>query len=650
MADEAHERTDEILEKTQEKIARIYAQAYTEVQQKLEKYYDRLDVKRERKEEQLANGEITQEQFTQWLYGQMCIGERWQEMRDTLAQDLVNVNSIARSVIMESVPEVYALNHNYATFQVERDSLVDTSYTLYNRQTVEYLMRDDQILLPFPTTGSPRDKELRERADLIWNRQHLSNAITQGVLQGESIPQISKRLEKVVGMDKVAATRNARTMMTGAQNKGRQDAYDDLKSKGIELAEKWLATLDHVTRHSHRDLHGEYKDPKTGVFSNGLEYPGDPFGAPEEVYNCRCTMIAEVEGFSIETPKTSPKLGDMSFDEWVGEHEKRETVEDTQNTTTNVEPVEQQRQQWISAIMDAAPQKQLTDEQLQELQEILGGMRDEHLYLYSEMVQMQGDNRYHYTDQGAHYSPSLKRVNMDINSRYWEECMNKYKTPAGAWNTKFHEEMHQLDHILGRMYSKTAYASISAGKSDVFDKETEMGARMLVALKTDITNVINKSVAYFNREYADEIKDGLFDPAKEIKDLDKNIPRMTKQAFFEYLKTQSLGSNYRETRKNHALMSGFTDAVGLMTGGRINPYGAGEGYWGHNLKYQRERGQNGATSEAFAEIGSALMRNDKEYLDELRHWMPETVKAYDESILEIVDYVRKNGLTYEKQW
>jgi hypothetical protein len=32
-------------------------------------------------------------------------------------------------------------------------------------------------------------------------------------------------------------------------------------------------------------------------FSNGLMFPGDWRGRPEEVYNCRCTLGAEIIGF-----------------------------------------------------------------------------------------------------------------------------------------------------------------------------------------------------------------------------------------------------------------------------------------------------------------------------------------------------------------
>ena len=105
-------------------------------------------------------------------------------------------------------------------------------------------------------------------------------------------------------------------MITNAQNRGRQDAFDELKEKGIPIREKWVATLDNRTRHSHRLMHGVYKN-KDGYYPNGLRYPGDELGDPEEVYNCRCTEIAEVGEFAIDTPMHSSKMGEMTFDEWI---------------------------------------------------------------------------------------------------------------------------------------------------------------------------------------------------------------------------------------------------------------------------------------------------------------------------------------------
>lgn len=108
--------------------------------------------------------------------------------------------------------------------------------------------------------------------------------------------KIAKRIMNVQEMNKTQAIRSARTIVTGAENKGRQDSYARAEADGIILERTWLATNDSRTRHSHAVLDGETK-PIDTPFSNGLMYPGDPNGRPEEVWNCRCTVAAVVKGF-----------------------------------------------------------------------------------------------------------------------------------------------------------------------------------------------------------------------------------------------------------------------------------------------------------------------------------------------------------------
>ena len=97
-------------------------------------------------------------------------------------------------------------------------------------------------------------------------------------------------------MNKTQAIRSARTIVTGAENKGRQDSYARAEADGIILQKEWIATNDSRTRHSHAALDGAMID-QDKKFGNGLMYPGDPSGRPEETWNCRCTVAAVVKGF-----------------------------------------------------------------------------------------------------------------------------------------------------------------------------------------------------------------------------------------------------------------------------------------------------------------------------------------------------------------
>jgi SPP1 gp7 family putative phage head morphogenesis protein len=121
----------------------------------------------------------------------------------------------------------------------------------------------------------------------------------QGILQGESMDKIAKRLRNVQEMNKTQAIRSARTIVTGAENKGRQDSYERAEKDGIQIMREWIATNDNRTRHWHSELDGTL----VGVdehFENAygkIMFPGDPAAHPANTYNCRCTLVAKVNGF-----------------------------------------------------------------------------------------------------------------------------------------------------------------------------------------------------------------------------------------------------------------------------------------------------------------------------------------------------------------
>ena len=318
MADYGHAETDKMLSKMEKKVEKVYKEAVGDLQKKLDSYLKRFETKDKIKRQQLEKGEITKAEYDYWRTGQILMGERWQEMRDTLAADLSNSNQIAASIVNGYIPEVYALNHNYGTYEAEAGAMVDTSYTLYDRDTVERLIKDNPQLLPEAKVNIPKDQR--------WNQQKITSAITQGILQGESIRDMSKRLRRVSDMNRSQSITNARTITTSVENAGRINSYKRAESMGIKMKKVWLATLDGRTRDSHRNLDGEKVDVDES-FSNGCKYPGDPQGPAREVYNCRCTLTAQVDGVDLDLSdislRNNYKLGGMSYEEWKNEHSKK---------------------------------------------------------------------------------------------------------------------------------------------------------------------------------------------------------------------------------------------------------------------------------------------------------------------------------------
>lgn len=321
MTDPAHKETDKLLEEMERKIAKEYKQAEEEVAKKLDDYLKRFETKDKTWQRWVQEGKKTEKEYREWKTGQIAIGERWEEMRAVLAEDYHNANLIAKSVINGYMPEVYAINHNYGAYEIEHGLKVDTSYTLYDRQTVENLLRDGQKLYHDP--GKDVSKKIAAGLDLRWNKQQIQSVMLQSILQGEAIPKIADRLSKAVGdSNRAAAIRNARTMATGVENAGRVDSYKRAEKMGIEMEKCWVATLDNRTRHEHRLLDGETapvdKPFKVGQYE--IMFPGDPSADPEMIYNCRCTLISQIKGYETDVKDLSlrhnEKLGDMTYDEW----------------------------------------------------------------------------------------------------------------------------------------------------------------------------------------------------------------------------------------------------------------------------------------------------------------------------------------------
>lgn len=327
--DPAHRETEKIIKQMEAKVAKEYANAYKDIQKKYEDYLRKFETKDKIWQGWVEDGTRTKKEYEQWRIGQIAIGKRWSEMKQTLATDMHNANNIARSIIKGYMPEVYAINHNYATFEAENGSGIDTSYTLYDRDTVERLLKDDPMLMPDPTPRSKVMQNILAGKDIKWNRQQIDSVMLQGILQGESIDKMANRLMRVTTANYNSSVRYARTMATSAQNAGRYNGYRRAERKGIDLSLVWAATLDERTRISHRELDGQRRNVDEPFNVDGVEiyYPGDLGGADYSVpgnmvWNCRCTIIAQVKGFEydIHGKNTDYSQIDGDYEDWKKAH------------------------------------------------------------------------------------------------------------------------------------------------------------------------------------------------------------------------------------------------------------------------------------------------------------------------------------------
>lgn len=148
-------------------------------------------------------------------------------------------------------------------------------------------------------------KEIAVDLDKRWNAKKINAEMLQAIEKGESIKEMSERLQRVTDMDKVSAIRNARTMTTAFENQGRLDGMKALQKEGGIIKKRWLATHDSKTRDAHTQLDGVEIDIDEPFVNDvgPIMYPGDPSASAENVYNCRCTLEYEEYGFEPTLPK-----------------------------------------------------------------------------------------------------------------------------------------------------------------------------------------------------------------------------------------------------------------------------------------------------------------------------------------------------------
>jgi hypothetical protein len=280
-------RLSAIYSRSEKEIGERWKEYLAEVQaeiDELQKAYDLAQKSGDQKEIRKAGRKLSKAKRDRTL-----MNSRFKALTERTAAELSNVNKTALAYINGQLPEVYSINYNAISPSVE--GIGGYSFALVDADTVKHLATTDKSLLPY--------KQLDEKKDIRWNAKKMNAEVLQGIVQGEPMDRIASRLSKVVGMDETAAIRNARTMVTGAENKGRQDSYARAEADGIILQKEWIATNDGRTRHWHAELDGQTV-PQDKPFSNDIGlimFPGDPGAHPSNVYNCRCSMVAIVKGF-----------------------------------------------------------------------------------------------------------------------------------------------------------------------------------------------------------------------------------------------------------------------------------------------------------------------------------------------------------------
>lgn len=302
-ADPGQQAADQAVLKLEKELRKVYGEAVKDMQKQLDDLISEHGAEMKQLELDFINGTISQEDL-KWLKGKMLKKDILGQQIDQLTGTMLEANKKAMGMINGQQVNVFAENANYQSYQLSKDIGLNLMFSVYDETTAAKLLKEKPELLP--------RKEVNGKKDKAWNQTKIAGSVMQAVIQGESIPKLARRIAVQTGETNMKAmVRYARTAMTAAQNSGRQEVLERSQAMGIKVKKVWMATLDSRTRDSHQHMDGKKVDVDE-KFPNGLMFPGDPNGPPGEVYNCRCTLVYDYEGFPHD-PVADQRL---MYDEW----------------------------------------------------------------------------------------------------------------------------------------------------------------------------------------------------------------------------------------------------------------------------------------------------------------------------------------------
>lgn len=316
--DPASDMTDRRLRELTTRLRVVYQQAASDLYAKQADFIEKHAKRVAKYQAEVDAGLLSQADFDAWMQGQLFQERAWALKRGQLAREMASVDQQAMRMINDGKIDVFCENANYMGFRLDQQTRgAAAGFGLYDRATFTRLVRDNPQLLPMP--------EIDEEKDFAWYNRIINDAVTQGILQGESLDEIAQRIALDTNEKSLyAMRRNARTAYTGAQNAGRVEGMRQARDElGIEVKKRWLATLDTHTRDVHADLDGKMADidePFDSILGP-IMFPGDPSAEPANVYNCRCTLeevpVKYQWSMDRRDAETGEKVEDMTYKEWL---------------------------------------------------------------------------------------------------------------------------------------------------------------------------------------------------------------------------------------------------------------------------------------------------------------------------------------------
>jgi len=231
-------------------------------------------------------------QLTDTDFSQFRIAEQQQALDDIIA----NYEQQARALSNGAVRQSFTLGERFAVEPLQAAGVEGVFFRPSEAQ-VQVLAQFSADLIGGLSQDIRRKVNQQIQLNALAGNSQIDamKAITNLLFKSQRPPSpTTQRPTKGVAYE---AERILRTEVNRSYNLAAFAQTEQLAKDVPGLRKQWVSTGDGRTRYSHLAIHGEVQ-PVDKPFSNGLMYPGDPGGAPEETINCRCrqvTVVPELE-------------------------------------------------------------------------------------------------------------------------------------------------------------------------------------------------------------------------------------------------------------------------------------------------------------------------------------------------------------------
>lgn len=258
------DKTDAALKKLEKQIKSVYTKAYQELKEEAASV--------------LAKIELNPDMPLSQKMALMSKYDRLNTLSDQLSKTAYEANSAAQRMINNEMVNIYEINYN--------GDAEKFGFALTDNTAIKKILKEEEN--PFNMISSLRDK--------TGIRNEMKGQLMTGLLKGEGIPKIARRLKNISEKSLKDSIRIARTETTRVQNSAKMDIGKHGQELGFNMWKRWVATTDSRVRDDHLAMNGvEVPQDEPFVLPDGTKmmFPGDiSLGADaSQVINCRCIII-----------------------------------------------------------------------------------------------------------------------------------------------------------------------------------------------------------------------------------------------------------------------------------------------------------------------------------------------------------------------